>query len=207
MNRRAALTEIGPDHQAPREEDRESDSVRSRPRRAAGGFLRPHRRSQPRRAAARTRRPRRVRARQSRDGHDPRGQSASRLHQPARPHRGLSADPAAVGQEPGGTAHACAAAASEKRPNPSRNRAGSRRPGSLRASLSAASGARRPGRGPAVRRHASSCLSADDGRVRRSRWPLRSSGGWSMRCLPASRPRRWPATATAGPASASRCGR
>ena len=45
MNQRVVLTEIGPDHQALREEDRELRSVRSRPRRAAGGFLRPHRRS------------------------------------------------------------------------------------------------------------------------------------------------------------------
>ena len=168
MNRRAALTEIGPDHDGAARGRSRIHSVRSRPRRAAGGFLRPYRRSRPRRAAARARRPRRVRTRQSGDGNDPRGQSASCLHQPARPHRGLSADPAAFGQEPGGAAHACTAEAAEKRPDPSRNRAHSRWLGSLRPSLSAASGARRPGRGPAVRRHASPCVSADDGRVRRS---------------------------------------
>ena len=52
VNQRVVLTEIGPDHQAPREEDRDSDPVRSRFRRAAGRFLRPDRRSQPRRATA-----------------------------------------------------------------------------------------------------------------------------------------------------------
>ena len=141
-----------------------------------------------RRAAARARRPRRVRARQSRDGDDPRGQSASRLHQPARPHRGLSADPAAVGQEPGGAAHACAAEAAEEpaEPIPRPNR-------SRRAGFPARISIRRIRRAtawgsPAVRCHAPSCLSADDGRVAAIPQPLPSSGGWSMRCWPASRP-------------------
>ena len=73
-------------------------------------------------------------------------QSASRLHQPARPHRGLSTDPAAIGQEPGGTAHPCVAETAEERPHPSGDRAGPRGLDSLRAYLSAASGARRNGR-------------------------------------------------------------
>ena len=83
-----------------------------------------------------------------------RRQSASRLHQPARPDRGLSTDPAGLGQESRRAAHPCLAEAVEERPDPSCDRADPRRLGSLRASLSAASGARRIGRGPAVRRGA-----------------------------------------------------
>ena len=207
MNRRAALTEIGPDHDAPREEDRESIlfdlglgalqadfCVRIGDRGLAS-------------AAARARRPRRLRTGQSGDGNDSRRQSASCLHQPARPHRGLSADPAAFGQKSGGATYACTAEASEKRPDPSRNRAHSRWLGSLCPSLSGASCTRRPGRGAAVRRDASPCVSADDGRMRRSPDIERSSGAWSMRCWPASRPPWLRAIDTAAPASASPCAR
>ena len=113
MGGRTVLTELGADTAAPACGRSRFDPVRSRPRRAACGFLRAHRRSRRRRGTAPARRPGGIRARQSRDGIDPGGQSASRLHQPARPDRGLSTDPAGLGQESRGTAHACAAEAAE----------------------------------------------------------------------------------------------
>jgi hypothetical protein len=136
MNQRAALTEIGPDRQAPREEDREAilfdlglaalqadfcvrisdHGLAARLREHAGRSL--FEPGNPAMAMILAANPHRVFV------SDPRSQSAPRLRQPARPHRGLSADPAAFRQEPGGTAHARAAAAPAKSANPSRHRTG-----------------------------------------------------------------------------------
>ena len=96
---RTVLTELGADIEALRAEDRESVLFDL-------GLGAPHadfcvRIGDPNVAAATAPacRPGGVRTRQSRDGIDPWRQSASRLHQPARPHRGLSTDPAGFGQE------------------------------------------------------------------------------------------------------------
>ena len=45
-----------------------------------------------------------------------------RVFSPARPHRGVPADTAAIGQKPGRTAYPCAAKAPEERPHPSGDR-------------------------------------------------------------------------------------
>ncbi len=82
------------------------------------------------------------------DGHHPRRQSAPRVPEPARPRRGVPADPAARRQEPGRPAHPCAAGPAATPPLPCRDRADPRRPGAMRACLSAASGEGRNGPRP-----------------------------------------------------------
>jgi hypothetical protein len=86
------------------------------------------------------------------------GNPAMGLILAANPHRvfisrlgRIEVDPAGLGQESRGAAHACSAEVAESRPDQSGDRAAPRGLGSLRASLSAASGARQIGRGPAVR--------------------------------------------------------
>ena len=152
MNRRTVLTELGADRRRAAPGGSRSDPVRSRPRRAAGGFLRADRRSRtsPRDCANTPAVPCSSTA-----------IPAMGLILAANPHRVFISRlgrievyqpiPPRVGKKPGRTAHPCAAEASEKRPHPSGDRADPRWLDSLRASLSAASGPRRLGRGPAIR--------------------------------------------------------
>ena len=132
--------------------------VRSRPRLPAGRCLHPRRRSGCRGEASHACRPSCVRAGQSGDGHRRAGESASRVHQPHRPHRGVPADPAAQRQEPGRSAHSRAAEAPSPRPHAFRDRAGAGGLRALRAFLSGASDQGRARAGAAVRRAASRCF-------------------------------------------------
>ena len=102
MNCRAVLTEVGADGEALREQDRDATLFDL-------GLGASHvdlciRVADPRTAAAAAGacRTRAVRAGQSGDGPDPRGEPASRVREPAWTHRGLPADSAGRRQSPEG---------------------------------------------------------------------------------------------------------
>ena len=123
MHRRGVLTELGPDRNALRGQDKNSVLFDL-------GLAIPHvdaldKSARPRggRAAACAGRQKRIRARQPCDGDRPCRAAAPRLHQLLRARRGLSADPAARWPQPGRPAHPCAAEIAKRRPHPCRDRA------------------------------------------------------------------------------------
>ena len=165
MNRRSVLTELGADAQALRGEDRDAILFDLGLGALQADFCVRIDDDEACCEPAPACRPAGLRARQSRDGHHPARQSAPRLPLPARPHRGVSADPAAIGQEPGRAAYPCAAKTPEERPHPSGDRAGSGGVDSLRASLPracrrATGSASRARSRPRISTHSSTMLAA-----------------------------------------------
>ena len=95
--------------------------VRSRAWNVAGQRLHSHRRCGRHRGAEKLDRPIAVRARQRRHGRDPGGQPASRVREPSRTRRSLSANTGGGRQKPRGPAHPCAAQAAAPQAHPRGN--------------------------------------------------------------------------------------